>query len=113
MVCIACGEVARTVTQHVHACMQEFCNGGALRTMLQCGALSARRLPQRFRRVLGLAVGIARGMAFITARGILHGDLNPSNILLQVRAHHCLLFYPLSLLRQAAAAVDCLSLIHI
>jgi serine/threonine protein kinase len=66
--------------------VQEFCAGGALRALIQQGALSARQLPHRFHPILSLLKGIAQGMQYITDRGICHGDLNPSNILLHVCA---------------------------
>ena len=84
------GVVRISTSLYWRACMQEFCNGGALRSMLQQGALSAKHLPRHFSVVLGLVLGIACGMRHISDRGICHGDLNPSNVLLQVRPPcHC------------------------
>ena len=36
----------------------------------------------------GILAGIAGGMEYVHAKRILHGDLNPSNILLKVRLHY-------------------------
>jgi serine/threonine protein kinase len=64
--------------------MQEYCNGAALRAVLQSGALTPKQLSKRFRPIMYILKGIAQGMQYIQSRGFCHGDLNPANILLKV-----------------------------
>ena len=65
--------------------MQEFCNGGSLREAVSSGAFSSETLPKRWKPLMKLLMGIAGGMEYVHGKRILHGDLNPSNILLKVR----------------------------
>jgi serine/threonine protein kinase len=64
-------------------CVQEFCTGGSLRQALQ-GDMFGGRLLQRWAPVCRLLEGIASGMDYMHGKRILHGDLNPNNILLNV-----------------------------
>lgn len=65
--------------------LQEACKEDTLRELLQGEAFTQEAVRSHWRSV-GVAVGgIARGMAaFIQLKGKRHGDLNPSNVLLQV-----------------------------
>ena len=65
--------------------VQEFCNGGTLRQALQREYFSGRRLRRRWGPIMHMLTGIAHGMAYVHSMRIIHGDLNPSNILLKVR----------------------------
>ena len=87
MLCYTLTTVAITdVTQR--ACTQEFCNGGNLRRAVDRGYF-AGAFPRRWASITGVLAGIAGGMQYVHSKRILHGDLNPSNILLKV--HPCLL----------------------
>jgi serine/threonine protein kinase len=69
--------------------VQEYCNGGSLRTAILQGALrppSAGGIKQRWRPLMHVAKSIAEGMGYLHSQRILHGDLNPANILLKVRS---------------------------
>ena len=61
--------------------LQEFCNGGSLRDALAGGAFRTQSLPQRWLPLLAILRDVARGMAYMHAKRICHGDLNPSNVL--------------------------------
>ena len=66
--------------------MQEFCNGGSLRGVLQRGAFARPGAARRWRGVSTALCGLAGGMAYTHSKRVCHGDLNPSNVLLKVRA---------------------------
>ena len=65
--------------------MQEYCNGGALREMLAAGHFCQDHMRSHWRSVMLVMQGIAGGMQYVHNKRILHGDLNPSNVLLKVR----------------------------
>ena len=44
----------------------------------------AGAFPRRWASITGVLAGIAGGMQYVHSKRILHGDLNPSNILLKV-----------------------------
>ena len=67
--------------------IQEYCNGRSLRHALQQGLLTGPGLEGRWSTIMGLLVGIARGMSYIHSKRICHGDLNPANVLLKVCSH--------------------------
>jgi serine/threonine protein kinase len=77
-------------------CLQEFCNGGNLRRAVDRGYFSGA-FRNRWKTITQLLTGVVAGMEYVHSKRILHGDLNPSNILLKVRALLCF------------AAVSCLS----
>jgi hypothetical protein len=66
--------------------VQEYCDGGSLRNALMSGAFVQSGMRSRWRSIMRAAQGIAAGMNYIHCKRILHGDLNPSNVLLKVRA---------------------------
>ena len=68
--------------------MQEFCNGGNLRRAVDRGYFAGAS-PHRWASISGLLMGIAGGMEYVHGKRILHGDLNPSNIL-KVRPLLCM-----------------------
>eukprot|EP00892_Ulva_mutabilis_P008546 jgi/Ulvmu1/6063/UM027_0041.1 len=63
--------------------IQEFCNGGSLRSALQHGLFAQPGMPDRFRSMHSVMRGLAAGMAYTHSKRICHGDLNPSNVLLK------------------------------
>eukprot|EP00892_Ulva_mutabilis_P009187 jgi/Ulvmu1/6640/UM003_0278.1 len=63
--------------------IQEFCNGGSLRTAVNKGLLTPPHMPQRWGPVISVLRDVAAGMNYMHAKRICHGDLNPSNILLK------------------------------
>ena len=68
--------------------MQEYCNGGSLRNAIVEGALgppAGGGLERRWLPLMHIAKSIAEGMRYLHSQRILHGDLNPANILLKVR----------------------------
>ena len=65
--------------------MQEYCNGGSLRSVLQGGAFAQPGAARRWLSVSVALRGLAAGMAYTHGKRICHGDLNPSNILIKVR----------------------------
>lgn len=70
--------------------MQEYCNGGSLRTTIVQGALgpaTSGGLERRWLPLMHVAKSIAEGMRYLHSQRILHGDLNPANILLKVSVY--------------------------
>jgi serine/threonine protein kinase len=65
-------------------CMQEFCNGGTLRSAVGAGLFTDTGLPNRWDVVLSVLDDIGAGLEYIHSKRICHGDLNPSNVLLKV-----------------------------
>jgi serine/threonine protein kinase len=65
--------------------VQEYCNGGSLRQATIQGLFSPSA-ERHWRTVMSLLIDIAQGMAYIHSKRICHGDLNPANVLLKVRA---------------------------
>jgi serine/threonine protein kinase len=65
--------------------VQEFCNGGSLGDAISDGIFGMARTRMHWRRVVSTLLDVARGMAYIHSMRICHGDLNPANVLLQVR----------------------------
>ena len=65
--------------------LQEFCNGGSLRTAIARGYFRTRHLPQRWRPIMSVLRDVCAGMGYMHEKRICHGDLTPANILLQVR----------------------------
>eukprot|EP00892_Ulva_mutabilis_P012770 jgi/Ulvmu1/9866/UM057_0020.1 len=63
--------------------IQEFCNGGSLRAVLQRGGFARSGPRQRWRSVATALRGLAEGMAYTHSKRICHGDLNPSNVLVK------------------------------
>lgn len=93
---IASAECRCVSHRHVHAhephvtgpaCMQEFCNGGSLREALMLGVFGGgpRALRRRWGPITAMLRGVAKGLAYVHAQSIVHGDVNPANILLQAR----------------------------
>lgn len=65
--------------------MQEYCNGGSLRSLLNSGAFAQPSVRSHWRSAMLCVKAIAAGMEYVHGKRICHGDLNPSNILLHVR----------------------------
>eukprot|EP00892_Ulva_mutabilis_P012771 jgi/Ulvmu1/9867/UM057_0021.1 len=63
--------------------IQEFCNGGSLRAVLQTGGFAQHGAQHRWRSVTTALRGLAEGMAYTHSKRICHGDLNPSNVLVK------------------------------
>ncbi|PNH04398.1 Raf serine/threonine-protein kinase phl [Tetrabaena socialis] len=63
--------------------VQEYCDGGPLRSLYGArhiwGGGGAVDMPS----ILGIALGIARAVAHLHSKRIIHGDLNPNNVLLK------------------------------
>ena len=66
------------------ALVQEFCNGGSLRSAISTGVFRTHHLPQRWRPIMSVLRDICEGMAYMHEKRICHGDLTPANVLLQV-----------------------------
>ena len=66
--------------------MQEYCNGGSLRSLLNSGAFAQPAVRNHWRSAMLCVKAIAAGMQYVHQKRICHGDLNPANILLHVRA---------------------------
>lgn len=64
--------------------VQEHCNGGTLREVLAGGALVAAAVGDRWRLAVSLLERVALGMEHMHSHDIVHGELCPSQILLQV-----------------------------
>ena len=64
--------------------MQEFCNGGSVRSLLCRGAFAQQDMTHTWATIMHAAKGIAAGMQYVHGKRICHGDLNPSNVLLKV-----------------------------
>jgi serine/threonine protein kinase len=65
--------------------LQEFCNGKTLRSAVTKGYFAPERQPRRWRAIKQVLLDIAAGMEYVHSKGIVHGDLNPANVLLKVR----------------------------
>lgn len=70
--------------------LQEFCNGGSLRTAISRGYFRTHHLPQRWRPIMSVLRDVCAGMGYMHEKSICHGDLTPANILLQVRPDTCM-----------------------
>lgn len=71
--------------------LQEYCNGGSLRELLNGEAFTQDAVRSHWGSVMAAVSGIAQGMAYIHSKRICHGDLNPANVLVQVwRLPHAL-----------------------
>ena len=70
----------------MYTCAQEYCNAGSLRMAITSGRFLQPRMKGRWRPVMAVLKGIVCGMQYMHSKGICHGDLNPSNILLKVRS---------------------------
>jgi serine/threonine protein kinase len=64
--------------------MQEFCNGGSLRCAVNEGDFLPENTGHRWNLLISVLQGVASGMAYMHAKRLCHGDLNPANILLKV-----------------------------
>ena len=65
--------------------VQEFCNGGSVRNLLERGGFARVEAADKWKGRMHVLEGIATGMHYMHSRRICHGDLNPSNVLLKVR----------------------------
>ena len=66
--------------------IQEHCNGGTLRDVLERGTLAVAAVGDRWRLAVSLLERVALGMEHLHSHDVVHGELCPSQILLQVRA---------------------------
>ena len=73
-----------SVPTHTVRRMQEFCNGGSVRSLLWRGAFAQQDMTHTWATIMHAAKGIAAGMQYVHGKRICHGDLNPSNVLLKV-----------------------------
>ena len=64
--------------------LQEYCNGKTLRSAIRRGLFSETNLPHRWDAIMNILQDICAGMAYVHSKGIVHSDLNPSNVLLKV-----------------------------
>jgi serine/threonine protein kinase len=67
--------------------LRDFCENGTLNSHI--GSLSAAEKHT-------IAFGLAKGIQFLHARGIVHGELNPSNVLLNGRKEPVIIGFPLT-----------------
>jgi serine/threonine protein kinase len=79
--------------------IQEFCNGKTLRSAVARRSFAPERQPRRWRAIKQVLLDVAAGMEYVHSKGIVHGDLNPANVLLKVRAWCSITFACLSDLR--------------
>ncbi|KAL6753218.1 kinase-like domain-containing protein [Haematococcus lacustris] len=80
-------ESVSTATEYKLYIIQEFCNGGTLRSAVDEGMLhdmSGGTPRPVMSHILELALDIAAGMAHVHSRNIVHGDLTPANVLLRI-----------------------------
>jgi serine/threonine protein kinase len=68
--------------------VQEFCNGGDLRTAIDAG-MFARQRQCSWQRVMTALRHIVDALDTVHSRRICHGTLSPSSILLSVRRPTC------------------------
>lgn len=72
-------------TLNTFVCMQEFCQGGSLAKLLSGEHLVTQVGGVHIQRVLTILRHVASGVSYMhSALRCIHGDLNPSNILLQL-----------------------------
>ena len=64
--------------------LQEYCNGGSLRGVLEEGLFGGETMRDRWRGISVALSGLAAGMSYLHTKRICHGDLNPSNVLMKV-----------------------------
>eukprot|EP00892_Ulva_mutabilis_P002024 jgi/Ulvmu1/11822/UM080_0033.1 len=64
--------------------IQEYCNGGSLRAVVEEGLFGGPTMRARWRRISVALCGLAAGMHYLHSKRICHGDLNPSNVLMKV-----------------------------
>ena len=82
----AAGGKAQSHTVYMFFMVQEWCNGGPLSRALSDGSLRATALPHgRLSPVVKLLLGVAAGLRVMHGQRIVHSDLSPAHILLQVR----------------------------
>ena len=62
-----------------------YCNGGSLADAISAGLFSPHFMPNRWKLIVHILSGVVRGMTHMHTKRILHGDLNPANVLLKVR----------------------------
>eukprot|EP00892_Ulva_mutabilis_P009184 jgi/Ulvmu1/6638/UM003_0276.1 len=82
-VCTVAAESRRDLDVFKFYLIQEFCNGGSLRTAIARGYFRTNHLPQRWRPIMGVLRDVCTGMAYMHEKHICHGDLTPANILLK------------------------------
>ncbi|GFR41905.1 hypothetical protein Agub_g2695 [Astrephomene gubernaculifera] len=64
--------------------VQEYCDGGSLRTaILKRKFFDAKRGEARIEMILDTALELTGGLVHLHERNIIHGDLNPNNVLLK------------------------------
>jgi serine/threonine protein kinase len=69
----------------MHCLLQEFCNGGTLRSAVSAGVFHSSKLPRRWAPIIGILKDIAAGMHYMHGMRICQGDLSPATVLLRVR----------------------------
>ncbi|KAG2493170.1 hypothetical protein HYH03_008592 [Edaphochlamys debaryana] len=66
--------------------IQEFCEGGPLRELIDRGVFMWHTDTPLLPKVLHTALEVAAGMAHIHSRNVVHGDLKPDNVLMALNA---------------------------
>jgi serine/threonine protein kinase len=72
------------------------CPGSVVLADVGGGSLAGRGAPLAMNDLIGMAVGLARAVAGVHRRGVLHRDITPANIVLSPDGHACLLDFALA-----------------